>query len=209
MSSTRRTRSTSILVWLCLYWCVAGVRPAAAQSCPSSYASCDNDGCCPISAQCCPKLTDGCCDAATPFCCGDGTCAVSPAECGNIGRTSCSDYDIPCGGGCAPAGSQCCDVAGHYCPPQGVCMSETSCLSGDQPSAALLIVATPAAQQAAAPERTPSPLLNPPDGTDRSCALRPRGAAAPVPEWLGLVLLVGAGLLRRSRGLLRTRRAPR
>lgn len=177
---------------------LGGVAPAFAQSCPGGYASCDNGGCCPNSAQCCPSLLEGCCDAATPFCCGDGTCAASPAGCTG-GRTSCGDYDVPCGDGCAPAGSQCCDLAGHFCPPQGICTSETSCVAGDVEGAALLVVSTPQARPAAAQERASSPLRNPPDGTDRSCAFTRRTASSARAAWLALLLIAGAAIGRRRR----------
>jgi hypothetical protein len=145
-------------------------------------------------------LAEGCCDSATPFCCGDGTCAASPAECGNIGRTSCGDYDIPCGEGCAPAGSQCCDFAGHYCPPQGVCTSETTCIAGTVEGEALLVVSVPVeSPQPITPARAISPLRNPPDGTDRSCAIAPGASGSRLADWLGVLLLASAVIVRRFR----------
>jgi hypothetical protein len=181
---------------LSLCWTLGVAAPAAAQSCPSGFAGCDNGGCCPSSAHCCPTLLEGCCDAATPFCCGDGTCAASPAECTG-GRSSCGDYDIPCGGGCAPAGSQCCDFAGHFCPPQGVCTSETTCIAGNAEGAALLVVSVPETPEPEAPERASSPLRNPPDGTARSCALPPGVPGARDPQPSALLALLALALLRR------------
>lgn len=183
---------------LCLCWGLGAAAPAAAQSCPSGYAGCDNGGCCPNSAQCCPTLLEGCCDAATPFCCGDGTCAASPAECMG-GRSRCGDYDIPCGDGCAPAGSQCCDFAGHYCPPQGVCTSETTCIAGNAEGDALLVVSAAMTPAPVVPERASSPLRNPAAGTARSCALQGGTSRRPFAESLALLLLVGAALLGRRR----------
>jgi len=146
--------------------------PARAQSCPGGYSACDNGGCCLSSDQCCPLLEDGCCAASTPFCCGDGTCAASPSECLNAGRNSCTGYDIPCGRGCAPAGSHCCDpLGGSYCPPQGICTSETTCRAGNEESVAQLVVTTSASPAASSPDRPASPLVDPADGTERSCAL--------------------------------------
>ena len=153
--------------------------PVRAQSCPSAYAACDNGGCCLGTDQCCPKLEDGCCAASTPFCCGDGTCAASPPECANAGRNTCTGYDIPCGRGCAPAGSHCCDpIAGYYCPPQGICTSPTQCRAGDDESPAKLVVSTAAAPPASTPEPKSSPLADPANGVERSCALSVRAAAA-------------------------------
>jgi len=179
--------------------------PARAQSCPGAYSACDNGGCCLSTDQCCPKLEDGCCAAATPFCCGDGTCAASPPECANAGRNTCAGYDIPCGKGCAPAGSHCCDpLAGYYCPPQGICTSETKCRAGDEESAAKLVVAGSATPATSTPERSPSPLLDPADGTERSCSLgfgvmSSAAMSSPAVPLGILSLIVGAAWARRRR----------
>jgi MYXO-CTERM domain-containing protein len=174
--------------------------PARAQSCPGGYSSCDNGGCCLTSDQCCPMLAEGCCAPATPFCCGDGSCAASPPECANAGRNTCTGYEIPCGRGCAPAGSQCCDLSGHYCPPQGMCTSETTCRSGNDESAARLVVSTSAAPPLSAPELEASPLLDPADGTERSCALAATPSAANTAfGGLPLALIVAVAWARRRR----------
>jgi hypothetical protein len=181
--------------------------PARAQSCPGGYAACDNGGCCLAADYCCPLLVEGCCAAATPFCCGDGTCAAAPSECANAGRNTCGGYDIPCGRGCAPAGSQCCDLSGHYCPPQGICTSETTCISGTELSVARVVTATSAPASGSAPERKGSPTVDPADGTERSCALTSSpvsSAALPSAAWpfggLPLALMLAAAWARRARG---------
>jgi hypothetical protein len=154
--------------------------PVRAQSCPGGYAACDNGGCCLGSDQCCPKLEDGCCAASTPFCCGDGTCAASPPECANAGRNSCTGYDIPCGRGCAPAGSHCCDpIAGYYCPPQGICTSPTQCRAADQESVATLVSGAAPPPSASTPEPKSSPLADPANGIERSCALTVGSSGVP------------------------------
>ncbi|HEU4577985.1 MAG TPA: hypothetical protein VFS67_07010 [Polyangiaceae bacterium] len=182
------------LAALCLL--LAAAQPARAQSCPSNYAACDNGGCCLASDQCCPTIEEGCCPGHTPFCCGDGSCAASPGDCASAGRNTCNGYDIPCGPGCAPAGSQCCDLAGHYCAPQGVCTSEISCVAGEQVSPALQVLPSSSPEPAEL-ERMPSPIANPPDGTDRSCAFAP---LAPEPLAAGsLASLLALFLLRRRR----------
>jgi hypothetical protein len=175
--------------------------PVRAQSCPGGYSSCDNGGCCLNSDQCCPLLEEGCCAASTPFCCGDGTCAASPSECANAGRNTCTGYDIPCGKGCAPAGSHCCDPsAGYYCPPQGICTSEIKCRAGDVESVAKLVASTAALPSASTPERNASPLLDPADGTERSCALAAAAPSAAVPaSAVSFALILAAAWARRRR----------
>ncbi|HKO94521.1 MAG TPA: MYXO-CTERM sorting domain-containing protein [Polyangiaceae bacterium] len=174
--------------------------PAQAQSCPSGYGSCDNGGCCLNSAQCCPNLSDGCCDTSTPFCCGDGTCASSPSECGSVSGVSCPGFDVPCGPGCIAAGSDCCDDEGHYCKPQSICMSATECVTGLDVSASLPPEVKPTVVTPSAPVRRISPLLDPPDGTARSCALSPSAPASTSPGgWQLLAAGVALAVARRRR----------
>ncbi|HTV25236.1 MAG TPA: hypothetical protein VMG12_41365 [Polyangiaceae bacterium] len=173
--------------------------PALAQVCPSDYTACDNGGCCLSSEQCCPRAADGCCSSSTPYCCGDGTCAATPSQCASAGRTTCDGYDVPCGGGCAPAGSDCCDLAGHYCPPESMCTSETTCVFGATPRLAsqVAVVVRPDEAEAARPS---APFHDPEDATERSCSLVRPGAVTPAPlPWLVLAaaLLCGRRSLRR------------
>jgi hypothetical protein len=164
---------------LCLVLLLLGgvSRPAQAQSCPSGYGACDNGGCCLNSEQCCPNLAEGCCPAHTPFCCGDGTCASSPSECGNASGVMCPGFDVPCGLGCVSAGSECCDDEGHYCAPQSICSSATNCLTGVDSSPARLAEAKTESEPPS-PARRISPIIDPPDGTARSCGLSSPGAVA-------------------------------
>jgi len=182
---------------VCLLLAALAAPSAHAQSCPSNYAACDNGGCCLASDQCCPTVEEGCCPGNTPFCCGDGSCAASPGDCATAGRNTCNGYDIPCGPGCAPAGSQCCDLAGHYCAPQGICTSETACIAGDQESPALSVPASSSPVPAATTERMSSPITNPANGTERSCAFAP---SAPSPfAAVSLAALLALTCLRRRR----------
>jgi hypothetical protein len=186
-----------ILAALCLLLAALAAPAARAQSCPSNYAACDNGGCCLASDQCCPTMAEGCCPGNTPFCCGDGSCAASPGDCASAGRNTCNGYDIPCGAGCAPAGSQCCDMAGHYCAPQGICTSETTCIVGDVASDALLVPASSSPQPADTTVRMSSPITNPANGTERSCAFAP---TAPAPFALAaFASLLALTVLRRQR----------
>ncbi len=187
-----------LLAALCLLLAAALSPSARAQSCPSNYAACDNGGCCLASDQCCPTVEEGCCPGNTPFCCGDGSCAASPGDCASAGRNTCNGYDIPCGPGCAPAGSQCCDLAGHYCAPQGVCTSETACVAGDQTSPALLVLASSSPEPAGTTERMSSPITDPANGTERSCAFAPPSTPSPLAP-LSLSSLLALTLLRRRR----------
>lgn len=172
--------------------------PAISQSCPAAHAACDNGGCCLSSEQCCPTLEEGCCSSATPYCCGDGTCAAAPSQCGQP-SAGCQGYDVPCGDGCAPAGADCCDAEGHYCPPESMCGSETTCLSGEASLPATLVEPTrvPVISEA----RVLSPVADPPNASGRSCALSP---AATSRSGTSLPLLLGAAWTlraRRRRGL--------
>jgi hypothetical protein len=153
-----------------LFWLSSAV-PAAAQTCPSNYTTCDNGGCCLSSEQCCPTLEDGCCSAATPYCCGDGTCAATPSQCERAGLPECDGYDVPCGGGCAPAGSDCCDVEGHYCPPESMCTSDTTCVFGAVPTLARTVALPMTPDDSALGTTVSPPFRDPGDATDRSCAL--------------------------------------
>lgn len=174
----------------------AWVAPAAGQTCPFEYAACDNGGCCLSSEQCCPRMEDGCCSSATPYCCGNGTCAATPSQCELGGRIECDGYDVPCGGGCAPAGSDCCDLVGHYCPPESMCTSDTSCVFGDMARLALQVALVSAPDAPGAATLYP-PFEDPPDATERSCDLAPRAPRAPARPWL--LLLAAAGLSMRRR----------
>jgi len=193
-------RAAWIAAALCLALAGSWGATARAQSCPSAYAACDNGGCCLGAERCCPTLAEGCCSPDTPFCCGDGTCAAAPAQCANVGRNACSDYDIPCGGGCVPAGSQCCDLAGHYCAPQAICISETTCRAGSVDSVAKLVLsASLPSSPSSVPAPAPSPLVDPADGTERSCAFVPADPARLARGELPLLLLaLGVVAARRA-----------
>src|SRR6187551_879666 len=147
-----------------LLWSVA----AEAQVCPSNYSTCDNGGCCLSAEQCCPMLPDGCCGSATPFCCDDGTCAATPSQCGS--RADCDGYDVPCGEGCAPAGSECCDIAGHYCPPESRCTADTTCVRGTEAGIALQ-VEVPESQDPSGGREVAPPYADPGTATERSCSV--------------------------------------
>jgi hypothetical protein len=172
------------------------VAPAAGQSCPTEYAACDNGGCCLSAEQCCPTMEDGCCSSATPYCCGNGTCAATPSQCELDGRSECDGYDVPCGGGCAPAGSDCCDRVGHYCPPESMCTSDTSCVFGDMPRLALEVAVASLPDGVSAPGLSP-PFEDPPDATDRSCSLAAPALGRPALPWLLLLAAAGLSLRRR------------
>lgn len=193
-------------IWIALSVAIgAWVAPAAGQSCPSEYTTCDNGGCCLSSEQCCPGIEEGCCSSATPYCCGDGTCAATPSQCEINGRsTGCDGYDVPCGAGCAPAGSECCDPLGHYCPPESMCTSDTTCVFGDMARLALEVAAISPAEAAAARRLSP-PFEDPPDATERSCGLAPRGQRSPSTPWL---LGLAAALLSLRRRPLPESSAP-
>jgi hypothetical protein len=179
----------------------AWAAPAAAQSCPSDYTSCDNGGCCLSAEQCCPRMEDGCCSAATPFCCGDGQCAATPSQCERAGLSDCDGYDVPCGGGCAPAGSDCCDLEGHYCPPESMCTSDTTCVFGARPTLAQTVALPMTPDDPAAGATVSPPFRDPGHATDRSCALRAGTAGTAIvgtnlPAWI--VAVVAAYGLRRK-----------
>jgi hypothetical protein len=156
---------------------------AAAQTCPDAYSTCDNGGCCLSAEQCCPSADDGCCSSATPYCCGDGTCAATPSQCQLAGRPQCDGYDVPCGAGCAPAGSDCCDAVGHYCPPESRCTSDTSCVLGDEPGIAELVaLATTPGEDAI---NVSPPFEDPEDATKRSCGIGSTSGGPPTAwPWL-------------------------
>jgi hypothetical protein len=168
---------------------------AEAQQCPGEYTACDNGGCCLSSEQCCPTQAEGCCSSSAPYCCGDGTCAATPSQCASAGRAACDGYDVPCGGGCAPAGSDCCDLAGHYCPPESMCTSDTTCVFGDMPTLAREVAVTLRPDEVQGPRLSP-PFRDPEDATQRSCSLqRPTAGEPPRLDWLALA----AALLFRRR----------
>lgn len=181
-------------VVLVLGWSTA----ASAQTCPSGYSACDNTGCCLSSEQCCPTLAEGCCASATPYCCGDGTCAATPSQCGAISRGGCDGYDVPCGNGCAPAGSDCCDIAGHYCPPESMCTSDTTCVRGSMPTIALQVELPPESSAPGAQTVVP-PYGDPGSATDRSCSLRSGAPVASREPLAWLVLAAGLAGLRGRR----------
>jgi hypothetical protein len=198
----RHPKLSILLAWaICrLAWAV----PAHAQSCPSQYTACDNGGCCLSSEQCCPGIEDGCCSSATPFCCPGGGCAATPSQCETAALTACDGYDVPCGNGCAPAGSDCCDLAGHYCGPESMCTSDTSCVLGDVPSLALQVTATPRPEEEPSGPKVDAPYADPPSASDRSCDMG-SGSGAPNKggsTLVGLTSLLGVALVVR-------RRAPR
>jgi hypothetical protein len=176
----------------------ASVATAAAQSCPSAYAACDNGGCCLSAEQCCPALADGCCNSATPYCCGDGTCAATPSQCELQGRPQCDGYDVPCGAGCAPAGSDCCDLAGHYCPPESMCTSDTGCVLGDTPALARLVAAVSQPDAPDGSESLAPPFEDPANATDRSCILRAEAHGNAPRPWLWLLAAAAFSVRRRA-----------
>lgn len=172
---------------------------AEAQQCPSEYTACDNGGCCLSSEQCCPTLAEGCCSSSAPFCCGDGTCAATPSQCPAAGRAACDGYDVPCGGGCAPAGSDCCDLIGHYCPPESMCTSDTTCVLGDMPTLAREVAVAPRPDEMQSP-RVSAPFRDPEDATQRSCNLQRPAAGGPSRyEWLALAAALFARQRRKGR----------
>jgi hypothetical protein len=174
-----------VLVHLVLVSLVLPAR-AEAQQCPSEYTACDNGGCCLSSEQCCPTKAEGCCSSSAPYCCGDGSCAATPSQCASAGRATCDGYDVPCGGGCAPAGSDCCDLAGHYCPPESMCTSETTCVFGDMPTLAREVAVIVRPDAAQGPGLAP-PFRDPEDATQRSCSLQRPAAGEPSRlSWLAL-----------------------
>ena len=187
MSRFRNLSLVALLLW---------VAPAAAQTCPSEYAACDNGGCCLASEHCCPQIEDGCCASSTPFCCGDGTCAATPSQCGSSTLMVCDGYDVPCGGGCAPAGSDCCDDLGHYCRPESMCTSDTSCVLGEDASLALTVAVPVTPEPGPSGPRVAPPYADPTDAEDRSCALQP-GSAPRGAAWM--LALGGLALVRRRR----------
>lgn len=204
MSFTERAQACTGRRWRWLLLGAAGLcwgGPASAQSCPDTHAACDNGGCCLSSDQCCPTLAEGCCGSLTPYCCGDGTCAASPSQCGDPGAAECQGYDIPCGGGCAPAGADCCDDEGHYCPPESMCGSATTCLAGDEALAASL-VAPPSPISGPSEPRALSPAADPSNASGRSCALSsgpaPRPASTETARF-GILLLAALLGARRRR----------
>jgi hypothetical protein len=170
----------------------ASAAPAVAQSCPDTYSTCDNTGCCLSAEQCCPSVEDGCCSSSTPYCCGDGSCAATPSQCQLAGQPQCDGYDVPCGGGCAPAGSDCCDLVGHYCPPESMCTSDTTCVRGAEPGLAQLVaVATQTEEDAS----LSPPFEDPEDATRRSCGM---GSAqgTPPPAWPWLIAVASLATRR-------------
>lgn len=199
MTNAARAGSAAVV----LLWSLG----AEAQLCPSNYSTCDNGGCCLSSEQCCPSFEDGCCGSATPYCCGDGTCAATPSQCGSVTRADCDGYDVPCGGGCAPAGSDCCDVAGHYCPPESMCTSDTTCVRGAEPGLASQVEVTIDPQSQGGTPRVAPPYADPDTATDRSCSMR---APAPVGVGAGTawLLLLGSLFARRRRSPQRSKRPP-
>jgi len=185
------------------------ITAAHAQVCPADYSLCTSGVCCPSSDQCCPTAAEGCCAAATPYCCSDGTCAATPDECRSPGAPGCTGYDLPCGDGCIPAGSDCCSDAGRFCLPGLVCESPETCRLGDAaPQAAFHVQTTqdggtrgsqtPQDAGASVTSGT-SPIDDPPTAGNRSCAVSAaRGADGGVLGAAGLALL-GAALGRRRR----------
>lgn len=165
--SSPYNRISALVIGLCTSMSSAA---AWAQTCPAEYSACDNEGCCLSSEQCCPRLEDGCCSSATPYCCGDGRCAATPSGCNATTLVECDGYDVPCGGGCAPAGSDCCDLAGHYCPPESSCTSDIACVLGDMETLARLVAISSVPEDQADPR-----LVSPPSPTR---AMRPSGRAA-------------------------------
>jgi MYXO-CTERM domain-containing protein len=189
VANAARTSAAAVLLWSAA---------AGAQVCPSSYSTCDNGGCCLSAEQCCSRAEQGCCSSATPFCCEDGTCAATPSQCGSVARADCDGYDVPCGGGCAPAGSDCCDVAGHFCPPESMCTSGTTCVRGATATIASQVEVTAESENASRGPVVAAPYADPGEATDRSCSMaQPASAAAAPAAWLMLALgLLGLGWRR-------------
>ena len=179
---------------------------AYGQVCPADHSLCTSGVCCPSSDQCCPTAAQGCCATATPYCCSDGTCAATPDECRSQGAPGCTGYDLPCGAGCIPAGSDCCSDAGRYCLPGSVCRSPETCQLGDAAlQVAFHVQPTEAGGMGATPEDAGdsgtgiSPLADPPIAGSRSCAMSAaQRADDSVPGAAGLGLL-GTALRRRRR----------
>jgi len=141
-------------------------------------------------------MQDGCCGSATPYCCPGGGCAATPSQCEATTLTACDGYDVPCGNGCAPSGSDCCDLAGHYCAPGTMCTSDTSCVLGDMATLALQVTPrTPPAAEPSGPNLS-APFADPPDASERSCDVsvgrQPHGFG-------GWAALLGAAILARRR----------
>jgi len=203
-----------VLAFLAVALCVTALgaaAPASAQECPSEYTACDNGGCCLSSEQCCPRMADGCCSSSAPYCCGDGTCAATPSQCPAAGRSTCDGYDVPCGGGCAPAGSDCCDLAGHYCPPESMCTSETTCVFGDVPTLAREVAVVRRPDEVEGGPRLSPPFRDPEDATERSCTIaRPAAGEPSSLGWFALAaaLLSGRRALRARAGRAAGGRAP-
>jgi hypothetical protein len=147
--------------------------PARAQTCAPNEKLCAGGACC-AAGLCCPTTVTGCCDEGAPYCCGDGTCAVTPSACAGASsgtNVGCAGYDLPCGAGCIPAGADCCD-GNHYCPPTTVCASPsvTMCTNRtSEPVTEAYLVTLP---------EPLSPLDAPANATSRSCALS-EGPSAP------------------------------
>ena len=196
--------------------------PVQAQVCPTDYSLCSSGVCCSNAAQCCPTAAEGCCAFATPYCCGDGTCAIAPDQCAGAdgGASSCGDYDVPCGIGCIPAGSDCCSDAGRFCLPGSTCQSSETCgpqVGDAAPQAAFHVrppddAGTEAGTDAsnasgqggtdgggtAAAVSEVSPLGDPANAGRRSCSVSSK--APHVDGWAGLGLLgFFVAALRRQR----------
>jgi hypothetical protein len=170
--------------------------PGRSQVCPSQYSACDNGGCCPSAGQCCELAEDGCCGSATPYCCADGRCAASPGLCGGSGVPVCPGYAVPCGNGCAPAGSDCCGD-GNYCDPETKCESPTTCVVGTMITPTAVVTPTDIPEPG---EGLISPIADPEEATARSCAISgplSGSGQGSAPVFLAALVATSAWLTRR------------
>lgn len=173
---------------------------ARAQTCAPSQAACPGGACC-ATGLCCPTAVGGCCGEEMPYCCQNGTCAVTPSACGEASTTTggvCGGYDVPCGDGCIPAGADCCD-SNHYCPPTTICASPSVTMCTN------LTTAPPTQAYLVTHSDVSSPLGAPPNATARSCAIGGGRLAAGDPCALAAMGVLVLALARRKPDEAKTR----
>lgn len=120
----------SHLIVVVLGWLSAAASSVHAIECPALQNACGSDVCCAVHDICCSAGRGACCPVSTPYCCGDGTCAVTPTACGSESEPLCPEYQISCGGLCIEAGSDCCNDDGDYCPPTQICTEDACTVAG-------------------------------------------------------------------------------